>query len=65
MYNKKRELESIGIYENNPSKIDSMYGRQGGKITKQVGYNKKKTEAKLERDKVIKEELQRVEKFLK
>ena len=67
LYKKKRELQSIGIEENNTNKIKNMYNRQDmrKKIEKKVIENKKKTEMKNEKDKIIKEQLEKVEKFLK
>ena len=55
MYNKKRELQSIGIEENNTGKISGMYSNQKTRknIEKKVNEGKKKMEAKIERDKII------------
>ena len=44
MYKKKRELESIGIVENNTNKIQGMYNNKDmrRKIERKVSENKKK-----------------------
>ena len=48
MYKKKRELESIGIVENNTSKIQGMYNNKDKrrKIERKVSENKRKDEMK-------------------
>ena len=59
LYNKKRQLQSIGIEENSKSKINSMYNskQMRSKIEKKVTESKRKMEEKNEKDKIIKEEL--------
>lgn len=60
MYERKRQLESIGIIENDPAKIKKIFETQQSKLIK----SKEREAQKQAKHKVIQEELSKVESFL-
>ena len=61
MYERKRQLESIGIIENDPAKIKKIFETQQSKLIK----SREREAQKQAKHKVIQEELSKVESFLK